>query len=173
MNTCKGPRVQVHQVREQVREMFHLIYNSSCDSHAVEDGNINNCRHSSIVDGLGAVGPHVGTLSQIYVAGAQAETENRVDQVKKKKKKEKNCKEATPVCRKEHSRPVLGKRAPAGCPQLARGHLALGCSCTDEASMPACRGICIHTASWVGNTSFLLPSSCSPVGPCQVGGRAD
>lgn len=55
---------------------FHLVYNSSCDAHAIEDRDIDDCRHSSIVDGLGAVGPHVGTLSQIDVAGAQTETKN-------------------------------------------------------------------------------------------------
>lgn len=62
----------------QARVQFHLVYNSSCDAHAIEDRDIDDCRHSSIVDGLGAVGPHVGTLSQIYVAGAQTETKNTV-----------------------------------------------------------------------------------------------
>lgn len=57
-----------------VADKFHLIHNSSCDSHAIEDGDINDRWHSSIVDGLGAVGPHVGTLSQVDVARTQAET---------------------------------------------------------------------------------------------------
>lgn len=60
----------------QAREQGHLVYNSSCDAHAVEDRDVDNCRHPSIVDGLGAVWPHVGTLGQIYVAGTQTETKN-------------------------------------------------------------------------------------------------
>lgn len=67
-----GPRLSSAQDRAPV----HLVYNSARDAHAVEDGDVDDCRHSSVVDGLGAVRPHVGTLSQIYVAGAQTRKEN-------------------------------------------------------------------------------------------------
>lgn len=62
----------------KVREQLHLVHNSSCDAHAVEDRDVDDGWHPSIVDGLGAVGPHVGALGQIYVAGAQTETKNTV-----------------------------------------------------------------------------------------------
>lgn len=66
------------------RERRHLIYNPSRDAHAVEDGDVDDRGHPSVVDGLGAVRPHVGTLSQIDVAGAQAETKNTGSEKDKK-----------------------------------------------------------------------------------------
>jgi len=43
------------------------------DVHAVEDGDVDNDGHAAVVDRLGAVGPHVWALCQVYVTGAQAE----------------------------------------------------------------------------------------------------
>lgn len=49
----------------------HLVHDPACDAHAVKDGHINNSGHSSVVYGLGTVGPHVRTLCQVDVAGRQ------------------------------------------------------------------------------------------------------
>lgn len=54
----------------------HLINNSACDPHPIQDGDVNNGRHAPVVDGLGAVGPHVWTLRQVDITGTQAETGN-------------------------------------------------------------------------------------------------
>lgn len=56
----------------------HLVHDPPRDSHAVEDGDVDNSRHAPIVDGLGAVGPHVRTLGQVDVTGAQTETDRTV-----------------------------------------------------------------------------------------------
>lgn len=47
----------------------HLVNNPASDTHAVENGHIDDGGHSSIVDGLRAVRPHVRTLCQVDVAG--------------------------------------------------------------------------------------------------------
>lgn len=47
----------------------HLVDNPASDTHAVENGHVDDSGHSSIVDGLGAVRPHVRTLCQVNVAG--------------------------------------------------------------------------------------------------------
>lgn len=56
----------------------HLVHDPPRDSHAVEDGDVDDSRHAPIVDRLGAVGPHVRTLGQVDVAGAQTETDRTV-----------------------------------------------------------------------------------------------
>lgn len=76
----QGTKAGPYQSSPQAREQRHLVYNSSRDAHAVEDGDVDDGRHPSIVDGLGAVRPHVGTFSQIYVAGAQTETKNKASE---------------------------------------------------------------------------------------------
>lgn len=50
----------------------HLVNNPAGDPHAVENGHIDDGGHSSIVDGLRAVRPHVRTLRQVDVAGRKA-----------------------------------------------------------------------------------------------------
>lgn len=49
----------------------HLVNNPAGDTHAIENGHIDNGGHSSIVDGLRAVRPHVRTLCQVDVAWRQ------------------------------------------------------------------------------------------------------
>lgn len=49
----------------------YLVYNSPSDSHAIKDSNINNSWHPSIIYGLRTIGPHVGTFSQVNIAGTQ------------------------------------------------------------------------------------------------------
>lgn len=49
----------------------HLVDNPASDTHAVENGHVDDGGHSSIVDGLRAVRPHVRTLRQVDVAGRQ------------------------------------------------------------------------------------------------------
>lgn len=49
----------------------HLVDNPARDAHAVEDGHVDDGGHSSVVDGLGAVRPHVGTLGQVDITGRQ------------------------------------------------------------------------------------------------------
>ena len=56
----------------------HLVHDPPRDSHAIEDGDVDDSRHAPIVDRLGAVGPHVRTLGQVDVAGAQTETDRTV-----------------------------------------------------------------------------------------------
>lgn len=50
----------------------HLIDDPASDTHAVENSHIDNSGHSTIVDGLRAVGPHVWTLCQVDVAWREA-----------------------------------------------------------------------------------------------------
>lgn len=57
----------------------YLVYNPAGDSHAIKDCHIDNGGHSSIVDGLRAIRPHVWTLCQVDVAGRQ--TGRRQEQV--------------------------------------------------------------------------------------------
>lgn len=47
----------------------YLVNNPASDTHAIKNGHVNNGGHSSIIDGLGAVRPHVWTLCQVDVAG--------------------------------------------------------------------------------------------------------
>ena len=51
----------------------YLVYDPAGDAHAVEDGDVDDGGHSPVVDGLRAVGPHVGTLGQVDVVGREAE----------------------------------------------------------------------------------------------------
>lgn len=55
----------------------HLVYNPASHTHAIQDGYIDDSWHASIVDGLGAVGPHIGAFCQVYVARAETETSIR------------------------------------------------------------------------------------------------
>lgn len=57
--------------------MCHLVDNSACDAHAVENGHIDDGGHSSIVDGLRAVRPHVRTFCQVDVAGRKTRRRQR------------------------------------------------------------------------------------------------
>lgn len=61
--------------------LMHLIDNPAGDTHAIEDGHIDDGRHSSIVDGLRAVRPHVGTLSQVNVAGRKTARGQEQDRI--------------------------------------------------------------------------------------------
>lgn len=47
----------------------YFVHNSAGDTHAVENSHIDNGGHSSIVDGLRAIRPHVWALCQVDVAG--------------------------------------------------------------------------------------------------------
>lgn len=49
----------------------HLVDNPASNTHPVENGHIDDGGHSSIVDGLRAVRPHVRTLCQVDVAGGK------------------------------------------------------------------------------------------------------
>lgn len=54
----------------------HLINDPARHTHPVENGHIDDGGHSPIVDGLRAVGPHVGTLCQVNVAGRETGRNN-------------------------------------------------------------------------------------------------
>lgn len=59
----------------------HLVDNPASDTHAVEDGHIDDGGHSSIVDGLRAVRPHVRTLGQVDVAGRKTGRTHRWERI--------------------------------------------------------------------------------------------
>lgn len=54
------------------RARTHLINDPACHTHPIENGHVDNSGHSSVVDGLRAVRPHVGTLCEVNVAGGEA-----------------------------------------------------------------------------------------------------
>ena len=51
---------------------LYLVEDPAGDAHAVQNGHVDDGGHSSVVDGLRAVRPHVWTLCQVDVAGRQA-----------------------------------------------------------------------------------------------------
>lgn len=51
--------------------MLYLVHNRPSHTHAIQDGNIYYGWHTTIVDGLGTVWPHVRAFSQVYVAGTE------------------------------------------------------------------------------------------------------
>lgn len=53
---------------------FYLVHNPASHTHAIQDGYVDDCWHATIVDGLGAVGPHIGAFCQVYVARTKTET---------------------------------------------------------------------------------------------------
>lgn len=63
----------------------YLVYNSPSDSHAIEDSNINNCWHPSIIYGLRTIGPHVGTFSQVNIARTQTTARQRRENLMRRK----------------------------------------------------------------------------------------
>lgn len=54
----------------------HLVDDSAGDSHAIEDGHVDDGGHPSIVNGLRAVRPHVWTLCQVNVARRKTAMKN-------------------------------------------------------------------------------------------------
>ena len=50
----------------------YLVHDPAGDSHAVQDGHVDDGGHPAVVDGLRAVGPHVRTLRQVDVVGREA-----------------------------------------------------------------------------------------------------
>lgn len=61
----------------------HLINDPACHTHPIENGHIDNSGHSSIVDGLRAVRPHVRTLCEVNVAGRETVRKNSKGKKKK------------------------------------------------------------------------------------------
>lgn len=50
----------------------HLVNDPAGDPHAVENGHVDDGGHSTVVDGLRAVRPHIRTLRQVDVARRKA-----------------------------------------------------------------------------------------------------
>lgn len=124
----------------------HLVHDPPRDSHAVEDGDVDDSRHAPIVDGLGAVGPHVRTLGQVDVTGAQTETDRTVLQ---------ETESGTAMMR--HNRRKSHQGRPESQPGL--GTWPHSTPCSEEASLQASRprpwhsGVCGH---------HLCPTSLEP-----------
>ena len=129
-----GPRLGPPPAKGQ----SHLVHDPPCDSHAVEDGDVDDSRHAPIVDGLGAVGPHVRTLGQVDVTGAQTETDRTVLQ---------ETESGTAMMR--HNRRKSHQGRPESQPGL--GTWPHSTPCSEEASRPA--GLARGTVGCVGITS--------------------
>lgn len=65
----------------------HLANNPARHTHPIENGDVDDGGHPSIVDGLRAVRPHVGTLCQVDVARRQTRRRQRRKKREKKKRK--------------------------------------------------------------------------------------
>lgn len=67
-----------------------LAYNSSRDAESVEDGDVNDDGKRTVVEGLGAIRPHVWTFTKVHITWTKARLEIGQLDINNKNKKIKN-----------------------------------------------------------------------------------
>lgn len=76
-NKTKALRCTSHKTTNWLWFCSHLANNPARHTHPVKNGDVDDGGHASIVDGLRAVRPHVGTLCQVDVARRQTREETK------------------------------------------------------------------------------------------------
>lgn len=59
----------------------HLSNNPARDTHSIENGDVDDGGHPSVVDGLRAVRPHIGTLGQVDVAWRKTRRRQKIKKI--------------------------------------------------------------------------------------------